>query len=100
MKKRKLNLKATVLSLGLAVGMMLPATHLNAQDWRGGLFGKNPKAEETENGLMQRGNRSTITDDGFTNANFGEEVPIAGGIAVLLAAGLGYVALKKKEDKQ
>ena len=87
-------------SLGLAA-LLLPATHLNAQDWRGGLFGKNPKAEETENGMMQRGNRSSISDDGlFSNANFGEEVPIAGGIAVLLAAGLGYVALKKKEDKQ
>lgn len=81
--------------------MMLPTTNLNAQDWHGGLFGKNPKAEETVDGLMQRGNRSTISDNGnFTNGNFGEEVPLGGGIAVLLAAGLGYAALKKKEDKQ
>ena len=100
MNKNRNNLKVIALSLGLAA-MLLPATNLNAQDWRGGLFGKNPKAEETENGLMQRGNRSTITDDGlFSNANFGEQVPIADGIAILLAAGLGYVALKKKEDKQ
>ena len=100
MNKNRNNLKVIALSLGLAA-MLLPATHLNAQDWRGGLFGKNPNPEENEYGLMQRGNRSTISDDGlFTNGNFGEEAPIAGGIAVLLAAGLGYVALKKKEDKQ
>ena len=100
MNTNKKSLKAFALSLGLAA-MMLPTTNLNAQDWHGGLFGKNPKAEETVDGLMQRGNRSTISDNGnFTNGNFGEEAPLGGGIAVLLVAGLGYAALKKKEDKQ
>lgn len=29
-----------------------------------------------------------------------QEVPLGCGIVILLGAGLGYVALKKKEDKQ
>lgn len=92
----KRNLKAIVLSLGLAA-MLLPAT-MNAQSRPGGMFGSNAVPEE--NGLMLRGDRSTVTGDGFSNGNFGEVVPLGGGIAVLLAACLGYVALKKKEDKQ
>lgn len=97
MNTNKKPLKAIALSIGLAA-MLLPAT-MNAQDRPGGLFGDKPVPEE--NGLMQRGKRSTISDNGlFTNGNFGENVPLGGGIAVLLAAGLGYVALKKKEDKQ
>ncbi len=100
MNTNKKPLKAIALSLGLAA-MMLPATNLDAQSRPGGLFGNKPVQEEKENGLMQRRNRSTISDNGlFTNGNFGENVPLGGGIAVLLAAGLGYVALKKKEDKQ
>lgn len=100
MNTNKKPLKAIALSLGLAA-MMLLATNLDAQSRPSGLFGNKPVQEEKENGLMQRGNRSTISDNGlFTNGNFGENVPLGGGIAVLLAAGLGYVALKKKEDKQ
>ena len=37
---------------------------------------------------------------GITNGSFGEEVPLGSGIAIMLVAGLGYVALKKKEDEQ
>ena len=100
MKTRRL--KAFALSLGLAA-LLLPATNLNAQSKHGGLFGKSSKSESAQGGMMQKSGGSTISDEGgpFTNANFGEEVPIAGGVAVLLAAGLGYVALKKrKEDEQ
>ena len=102
MIKSKKPLKALALSLGLAA-LLLPATNLNAQSKHGGLFGKSSRNEATQNGMMQKSGGSTISDEGgpFTNANFGEEVPIAGGVAVLLAAGLGYVALKKrKEDEQ
>ena len=42
----------------------------------------------------------------LSNGNFGEpepeypDAPLGSGIAILIGAGLGYVALKKKEDKQ
>ena len=36
--------------------------------------------------------------EGIQNDDFG--APLGSGIAILLGAGLGYVALKKKEDKQ
>lgn len=31
---------------------------------------------------------------------FQEPAPLGSGIAILIGAGLGYIALKKKEDKQ
>ncbi len=104
MNKSKLNLKATVLSLGLTVGMMLPAS-ASAQ----GVFGDmldNYYAEKEQTsqggGMMLRGSgdRGTINDGGsFTNGNFGENpAPLGSGLVILLGAGLGYVALKKKED--
>ena len=66
----------------------------------GGLFGFG-KGFESDSRLF--GNRGAINDNitgGITNGSFGEEVPLGGGIAIMLVAGLGYVALKKKEDKQ
>ena len=44
MKNNKCNLKAIVLSFGLAA-MLLPATNLNAQDRPGGLFSNNSNVE-------------------------------------------------------
>ena len=106
MKKRKLNLKATVLSLGLAVGMMLPASS-SAQ----GVFGDmldNYYAEKEQpsqgGGALLRGT-ATINDNvengGFSFADFGEAEPspLGSGIAILIVASLGYVTLKKKEDE-
>lgn len=94
----KVNLKAIVLSLGLAV-MTLVANNLNAQDR--GLFGRGAMPETyTDNGTMNRG-EATInsgTSTGITNDDFG--TPLGSGIVILLGAGLGYVALKKKEDEQ
>lgn len=52
-------------------------------------------------GLMGKqgsGDSYDITND-ITNDNF-ETTPIGSGIAILIGAGLGYAALKKKEDKQ
>ena len=66
----------------------------------GGLFGFG-KGFESDSRLF--GNRGAINDNitgGIINGSFGEEVPLGGGIAIMLVAGLGYVALKKKEDKQ
>ena len=100
MRKTK-TLKAIVFSLGLAAGMMLPA-NASAQ----GVFGDmldnyySEKESSSNSGALLRGNYniSENTDDGgITNLGIGE-VPLGSGLVILLGAGLGYVALKKKED--
>ena len=53
--------------------------------------------------MNQQGNRSggmNIPSENFTNGGFGESdpAPLGSGIALLMGLGLGYVALKKKED--
>lgn len=93
---KKKSLKAIALSLGLAA-LMAPATPLNAQSRPGGLFGSDPQTNDNSpEGLMNR-NRSGESF-GFINDNFG--APLGSGLVLLIGAGLGYVALKKKEDEQ
>lgn len=93
------SLKAIALSLGLAA-MLLPATTMNAQN--GGLFGRGDTHESASNDMMGRSGGAAIADGGgITNYGIGEEdAPMGSGIAILMGLGLGYVALKKKEDKQ
>ena len=104
MLRKKNSLKAIALSLGLAA-LLLPANTLNAQSRPGDLFGSEPQANgNSPKGLMEQ-NRSgetlEISDSGITNGNFGEQpTPLGSGLVLLIGAGLGYVALKKKEDKQ
>ena len=95
----KKNTKTLVLLLGLTA-MTLTANNLNAQNG-GGLFGRGATTSDhatisNEESLMRLD--ATISS-GFTNDNF-ETTPIGSGIAILIGAGLGYAALKKKEDKQ
>ena len=103
MNKRN-KLKAIVLSIGLAA-MMVPAT-LNAQINRGLLQNPYKDHDDSRHGMMNsQGNRGGIIDDnsgdGFTIETFGDtNVPLGSGIAILMGLGLGYVALKKKEDEQ
>ncbi len=94
---KKNSLKALALSLGLAA-LMAPATPLNAQSRPGGLFGTDPQTnDDSPEGLMNR-NRSGVSL-GLSNDNF-EPAPLGSGLVLLIGAGLGYVALKKKEDEQ
>ena len=93
---KKNSLKALALSLGLAA-LMAPATTLNAQSRPGGLFGSDPQTnDDSPKGLMNQ-NRSGVSF-GLSNDNFG--APLGSGLVLLIGAGLGYVALKKKEDEQ
>ena len=101
MKKNNKRLKALVLSLGLGVAM-LTAPSVKAQ----GVFGDmldnyySEKESGSNSGPLLRGDYSINdnTDGGITNDGFG--APLGSGIAILIGAGLGYVALKKKEDEQ
>ena len=89
-------LKTIVFSLGLAA-MMLPATNLNAQTG-GGIFERGFVSGEADYGSRGVMGIDDNTAGGITNDDFG--APLGSGIAILLGAGLGYVALKKKEDQQ
>ena len=105
MKNNKRKLKAIGLSMVLAAGMMLPAS-VSAQEevaeTGGGLLGYG-KLFGSDGSLFN--SRSGIPipiddeDEGLTNDPFGNS-PLGSGIAILIGAGLGYVALKKKEDEQ
>ena len=96
---KKNSLKALALSLGLAA-LMAPATPLNAQSRPSGLFVSDPQTNDNSpKGLMNQ-NRSGKSF-WFSNGNFGEQpAPLGSGLVLLIGAGLGYVALKKKEDEQ
>ena len=66
----------------------------------GGLFGSGNRFG-SNSGLFGKG--GAINDNisgGITNGDFGEDAPLGSGLVILLGAGLGYVALKKREDKQ
>lgn len=105
MTKKK---KALVLSLAMAALMALPTTTFAQCEKEGGLFGTaNTPASNGGfgDGLLRKNSKSTpasLNDGGLSNGDFGEEpnAPLGSGIAVLMGLGLGYVALKKKEDEQ
>lgn len=91
--------KAFVLLMAMVALMLLPQTS-NAQ-YRDDRFGLQ---EWGQTGLLGKqgsgGNRGE--GDGFdiSNYGYGETAPLGSGLVILLGAGLGYVALKKKEDEQ
>ncbi len=96
-------MKAIALSLGLAT-MMAPAT-MNAQINRGLLENPYKDNSNKNHGMMNPQGSRGVDDSGLEvlKQNFGQEAPSAplgSGIAILIGAGLGYVALKKKEDEQ
>jgi len=104
MNKNNKKLKALVLSLGLGAAM-LTAQSVQAQ----GVFGDmvdnyySEKESSSNSGSLLRGSNERSGESySFTNGNFGEfdPAPLGSGIAILIGAGLGYVALKKKEDEQ
>ena len=102
----KKTMKIIVFSLVLAA-MTLTANNMNAQnDGNRGLLGRGVSSESLEhgsgtlfqiNGVRSGAGDATITG-GIQNDNF--QSPLGSGLVILLGAGLGYVALKKKEDKQ
>ena len=101
MKSNKRSLKAIALSLGLAA-LMAPAT-LNAQINRGLLNNPYKDNSNKNHGMLnQKGNSSggMEMDLNVGIQPFQAPAPLGSGIAILIGAGLGYVALKKKEDEQ
>ncbi len=103
MKNNNKKLKAIVLSLGLGAAM-LTAPSVKAQGVFGDLLDNyySEKESGSNSGPLLRGSYSiddNTDDGGITNLGIGE-APLGSGLVILLGAGLGYVALKKKEDEQ
>ena len=114
MNNRKL--KAIVLSLGLAAGMMLPAS-ASAQGVFGDMLDNYYAEKEAQSsqggGALLRGNgdRTEVSTGGsFYNEEFGAAgsvinnepfgAPLGGGLGILLAAGAGYALIQSKKNKQ
>ena len=99
MKKTDKKLKALVLSLGLGVAM-LTATSAQAQmiNLLDEYYDELDQQSSDNAPLLHRDAVDATITGGIQNDNF--QSPLGSGLVILLGAGLGYVALKKKEDKQ
>lgn len=97
-------LKTIALSLGLAAAM-LPVANVSAQGVFGDMLDNYYSEKESGSGngplLRSGGESGTVSGEGLTvyTQDFGQ-APLGSGIAILIGAGLGYVALKKKEEQQ
>ena len=92
---RKVKKKALVLSMALAAGLLVP-TMMNAQsDGSRGIFDRGFEASESN-----RGGGMEWQGGGMTPQNPNEEAPLGSGLMLLVAAGAGYAALKRKEEQQ
>jgi len=103
MKEYKKTLKTVVFSIGLST-MLLSTTSLSAQINRGLL--DNPYKAQDGQGALRKGGEGQTRSSGsgsgsFINEAFGDTdttSPVGGGLAILLSAGLGYAALKRKKE--
>ena len=92
-------LKAFALSLGLAA-LMAPAT-MNAQINRASGRTSTRTTSNKNRGMMNpKAPQRRMEIRVSTTATWRAVRPLGSGIAILIGAGLGYVALKKKEDEQ
>ena len=90
------------LSLAMAAALSLPLV-ASAQE---GLFQHGVSDEvyysfgNSKDNTGFLGNRSTQTTGVINNQIFGQPVPLGSGFVILLAAGAGYAALKRKEEEK
>lgn len=97
MKNNNKKKKAFVLSVAMAALMLSPMTS-NAQ-YREDRYGLQDWGQTSLLGKQGTGG-TREQEEGYsiTNSGIGETVPLGSGLVILMGAGLGYVALKKKED--
>lgn len=113
MKTNKRYLKAFVLSLGLAVGLLLPVS-ATAQNEGGGVFGygNGSTSEPQRDGMFgvrsldggyNLHNQQFGSDNGgydLYNQTFGQDAPLGSGLLLLTAAGVGYALKKRKKNNK
>jgi hypothetical protein len=89
MKKNIKIVRVLSLSLAMAIGILLP-TAVQAQS---DVFFHGTGIEYTDRDMQE-------INLNITNADFGEEVPLGSGLLIMVAAGVCYFELKKKECKR
>lgn len=103
MVKNYRKLKVVALSLMLAA-VTLSAPSVQAQGILGDLLDDyyEERDQSSRGGVLNRTSYSIDDNvgEGISNYGIGETVPLGSGIVILMGAGLGYVALRKKEDEQ
>ena len=93
--------KAKALSMAMVVALSVPLG-ASAQE---GLFNRGVSDEAyygfggSKNSTSLIGNRDATTGV-INNQIFGQPAPLGSGVLLLLAAGAGYAALKRKEEKK
>ena len=98
MRNRKTKKKALVLSMALVAGLLVPA-EMSAQ----GLFGGPQPTSNDNQSMLNSGNRGGGMEwqgGGMTTQDPTQEAPLGSGLLVLVAAGAGYAALKRKEEQK
>ena len=100
MKKLKMSKKALALSLAMLAALPIGAFAQNGLFQRGvndeAYYGYGSSSDKS--GLL--GNRSVETTGTINNQVFGQPVPMGSGMIILLAAGVGYAVLKRKEGEK
>ena len=121
MDKLRKRTKAIALSVAMTALLSLP---LGASGQGQGLFGENGDSE-VSHGLLGRGNRGTTEgtfthqtfgndydgtfthqtfgnnhEGSFTHQTFGNNTPVGSGLLILLSAGVGYAATKRKKQNK
>lgn len=85
----------------MAVAMALPLNSF-AQEKRG-LFGSSNSAESKPTSMLGGGSGTrNVQEVGTGNQGFGQDpnpAPLGSGVAMLIAAGVGYALLKSKKSK-
>ena len=103
MKYNNKTLKAVVLSMVLAAAMVLAAGACAQENSKcgGGLFGLGDSDDSGWFGGLLRGDSENVPGaEGDITIDPFVEAPLGSGLVILIGAGLGYVALKKKEDER
>ncbi len=91
--KTKKTLKALVLSLAMAIGMLLPATMQAQTD---GFFRGGNDNYENRGDVTIPGN----DESGISNYGIGETVPLGSGLLILTAVGAGYAISRRKRSRR
>ena len=102
MKIMKRKLKTMALMVVMAAGLLLPTT-VSAQGLFNSSFGHSG-GSGVSNGAFGNSGSTEVTNESFgtnsgdvNNQNFGK-APLGSGLLIMLAAGAGYAALKRKKS--
>ena len=102
MKNTKRKLKTMALMVAMAAGMLLPTT-VSAQGLFNSSFGHSGSSGVSNGAFGNSGSTEVINESFGTNSgdvknqNFGK-APLDSGILIMVAAGVGYAAIKRKKS--